>query len=169
MCSSHFLVMCLVHMNNKAAGIGWLGLHLRLCACGARASAEQQQLWIRDRQEMLLNIMKTEIRVYSFHYAFCSSHYIVSLKYSTSLFSTDFLFHTHSTVKLGFVCALTCTRVPFASCSCPPFCHSASLPLLIPLRQVLTADIHALIKSWMTQNPHLHCTLLHTNICANYI
>lgn len=94
MCSSHFLVMCLVHMNNKAPGSGWLGLHLRLCACGARASAEQQQLLIRDRQEMLLNIMKTKIRVYSFHYAFCSSHYIVSLKYSTSLFFTDFQFHT---------------------------------------------------------------------------
>lgn len=137
MCSSHFLVMCLVHMNNKAAGSGWPGLHSRLCACGARASAEQQQLLIRDGQEMLLNIMKTKIRVYPFHYAFCSSHCIVSFKYSTSLFATDFsISHTfrcktricmRAHLHTRSICLLLLS-------SFSPLC--ISLPLLIPLRQV---------------------------------
>lgn len=68
LCSSHFLVMCLVHMNNKAAGSDWLGLHFAARVHeGMLPEWCSSSYWLETDRKCCLNIMKTQIWVYSFH------------------------------------------------------------------------------------------------------
>lgn len=176
LCSSHFLVMCLVHMNNKAAGSNWLGLHFAACVHeGLLPAWRGSSYWLETDRKCCLNIMKTQIWVYSFHNFSLAAAILFCLNTPHLCPPPIFLHRTHSSTKLWLVCMLTCTHVPLASCPVSllfflPRC-SASLSLFVltlSMQRVFTADIlsNASIEPQMTRNPHLHCMPLHANICA---
>lgn len=109
--------MCLVHMNNKAAGSDWLGLHFAACVHeGLLPAWRSSSYWLETDRKCCLNIMKTQIWVYSFH-NFSLAAAILFRFHTPHLCSVPiFLHRKHFSANLWLVCKLTCTPIPLASC-----------------------------------------------------
>lgn len=103
--------MPLVHMNNKAAGSDWLGLHFAACVHeGLLPAWRSSSYWLETDRKRCLNIMKTQIWVYSFQ-NFSLAAAIVFRINTLHLCPPPVSQHrTHSSAKLWLVCTLTCTH-----------------------------------------------------------
>lgn len=117
--------------------------------------------------------MKTQIWLYSFHHVSLAAAILFCLNtpHRCVLCPVFGVFHTFQcetligmqahlhTRSTRLLCCLAFVFLPCRSASLPPFCFTIV---------DAAADIHwnASMEAQMTGNPHLHCMLLHANVCA---
>lgn len=169
-------------MNNKAPGKADWG-----CICGREQEGLSPALnnssyWLEtDRKWYWIQWRQNQCSFFSSFFLYHPLS-LVFLFYSRSLHFTNFLFHTHSTVKLRFVCIHTCTHtlsiclsfsllplLLFTTLHLSPLLSSSSLCCTHLFFQVL---LHVFIlPPWLNHRwftPTLHA-IAHKHLCGLYL
>lgn len=161
--------MCLVHMNNKAAGSDWLGLHFAACVHqGLLPAWRSGSYWLETDRKCCLNIMKTQIWVYSFHNFSPAAAILFLLNTAPPRFSAWHTFQCKTLI--GMRAPLHTPSAHLLSCLAFVFPSSLlCIPVPLCFNVVSAAGFncwHPLERHDWTANDSEPIRTLHANICA---